>query len=251
MRNTLTSVLASTLAGWRGTVGAKNTRQPPLMLQLYEYEACPFCRMVRQALTELDLDAVILPCPRGGTRFRPQAEQVGGRAQFPLLVDDNTGDVIYESRDIINHLASTYGQGRGAAVAAPGKIGQIGASLASLTRGMAGMHAVNRQGTEPPRELPELYSFESSPYSRAVREVLCELEVPYVLRNMGKASKADMGPPWVRQTFFADAPVTGRNRQILFDETGRLQVPYLVDPNTETALFESADIVAYLKKTYG
>ena len=80
--------MASTLAGWRGTVAAKGTRQPPLMLQLYEYEACPFCRMVRQALTELDLDAVILPCPRGGTRFRPQAEQVGGRAQFPLLVDD-------------------------------------------------------------------------------------------------------------------------------------------------------------------
>ena len=29
-----------------------------------------------------------------------------------------------------------------------------------------------------------------------------------------------------------------------------IQVPYLVDPNTETALFESADIVAYLKQTY-
>ena len=53
MRNTLTSVMASTLAGWRGTIAAKGTRQPPLMLQLYEYEACPFCRMVRQALTEL------------------------------------------------------------------------------------------------------------------------------------------------------------------------------------------------------
>lgn len=251
MRNTLTSVMASTLAGWRGTIAAKGTRQPPLMLQLYEYEACPFCRMVRQALTELDLDAVILPCPRGGTRFRPQAEQVGGRAQFPLLVDDNTNDVIYESRDIIEHLARTYGQGNGAKIAAPGMIGQIGASLASLTRGMAGMQAANRQGAAPPRELPELYSFESSPYARRVREVLCELEVPYVLRNAGKATKADMGPPWVRQTFFADAPVEGRNRQILFDETGRLQVPYLVDPNTETALFESADIEAYLRSTYG
>jgi glutathione S-transferase len=27
-------------------------------------------------------------------------------------------------------------------------------------------------------------------------------------------------------------------------------VPYLVDPNTEAAMFESADIVRYLEETY-
>ena len=31
---------------------------------LYEYEACPFCRKVREALTSLDLDYVARPCPR-------------------------------------------------------------------------------------------------------------------------------------------------------------------------------------------
>ena len=33
-------------------------------------------------------------------------------------------------------------------------------------------------------------------------------------------------------------------------ETGRLQVPYLIDPNTDTRLYESADILRYLNETY-
>ena len=32
--------------------------------------------------------------------------------------------------------------------------------------------------------------------------------------------------------------------------SGLMLVPYLVDPNTDTAMFESADIVAYLEETY-
>ena len=40
-------------------------------------------------------------------------------------------------------------------------------------------------------------------------------------------------------------------RQGIFERTGRFQVPYLEDPNTGVALFESADIVQYIKETYG
>ena len=43
---------------------------------------------------------------------------------------------------------------------------------------------------------------------------------------------------------------TGRNRKLLFERTGRVQVPYLIDPNTGTEMFESADIIAYLNQTY-
>ncbi|EYT44070.1 glutathione S-transferase, N-terminal domain protein, partial [Acinetobacter sp. 478810] len=32
---------------------------------------------------------------------------------------------------------------------------------------------------------------------------------------------------------------------------GKMQVPYLVDPNTGVKMFESAQIVKYLKKQYG
>ena len=42
------------------------------LVEFFDY-ACPYCRAVREALTALHLDAEILPCPRGGSRFRPEA----------------------------------------------------------------------------------------------------------------------------------------------------------------------------------
>lgn len=250
MRNIVTSLLASSARGWRGTRGSRTSRQPEKMLHLYEYEGCPFCRLVRETLTELDLDAVIYPCPRGGRRWRNQALKIGGRQQFPLLVDDNNQTVLYESADIIAHLRITYGSERAAQVAGPGVGATIGSNVATLVRGFAGMQAKHARDAHRPEQLLELYSFESSPYSRRVREVLCELEIAYVLRNTGKAVNADMGPPWVRKTFFAGTPVEGRNRKQMMADTGQMQVPYLVDPNTGTRMFESADIETYLRQTY-
>jgi glutathione S-transferase len=75
----------------------------------------------------------------------------------------------------------------------------------------------------------EFYGFEASPYCRLVREVLCELELRYVLHNVAKGSAQ-------RDAFVA--------------RSGKMQVPYLVDPNTGVEMFESADIVAYLRETY-
>lgn len=250
MINALTSTLASTARGWRGTKAARRSRQPEKLLELYEFEGCPFCRLVREALTELDLDAVIHPCPRGGTRWRPEAERIGGRAQFPLLVDPNTGQTLYESADIIAHLREHYGEGRNRRASAPGPLAQVGANAATALRGFAGLSARGVNG-DGPAQLLELYSFESSPFSRMARETLCELELAYVLRNMGKAVGADMGPPWVRTKFFPDTPVQGRNRKRMMELTGRMQVPYLIDPNTEAQMYESADIVRYLRATYG
>jgi len=40
-------------------------------LKLYEFEACPFCRKVREAMSALDLDVLMFPCPKGGERYRP------------------------------------------------------------------------------------------------------------------------------------------------------------------------------------
>ncbi|HEX8437427.1 glutathione S-transferase N-terminal domain-containing protein, partial [Archangium sp.] len=75
-------------------------RRPEKPLELYEFENCPFCRKVREALCLLDLDAFIYPCPKGGTRFRPRAMELGGKQQFPYLVDPNTGQRMYESNAI-------------------------------------------------------------------------------------------------------------------------------------------------------
>lgn len=37
---------------------------PELPLELYEFEACPFCRKVREAITMLDLNCYVYPCPK-------------------------------------------------------------------------------------------------------------------------------------------------------------------------------------------
>src|SRR4030095_9167143 len=92
-----------------GIVTQRRTSRPAALFELYEFEACPYCRIVREALTELDLDALIRPCPKGGTRFRSLVKKRGGKAQFPFLVDPNTGTELYESADIIDYLYRTYG----------------------------------------------------------------------------------------------------------------------------------------------
>ncbi|KAJ6757835.1 THIOREDOXIN FAMILY PROTEIN, partial [Salix koriyanagi] len=73
------------------------TSDPPKPLQLYEFEACPFCRRVREAMTELDLSTEVYPCPKGSVRHREIVRKIGGKEQFPFLVDPNTGVSIYES----------------------------------------------------------------------------------------------------------------------------------------------------------
>ena len=90
-----------------GALGPRTIRT----LELYEFEACPFCRKVREALCMLDLQVIVRPSPHGGTRFRPEAIRRGGKRQFPLLIDPNTGDTIYESDAIIRHLYRHYGAG--------------------------------------------------------------------------------------------------------------------------------------------
>lgn len=245
--NVSVSILTSQIRGWRGTKAFKPAaRQPEHPLALYEFEGCPYCRLVREALTELDLDVMIFPCPKGGRRFRPRAEAAGGKLQFPLLEDPNTKRTLYEAADIVAYLVETYGgqiQER-----APRPRVQVATSMAaSISRGQRGLQARPSRAPEQPLEL---YSFESSPYSRIVREVLTELELPYLLRNMGKARWEDMGPPWVRRTFFPTMPVEGRNRTRLLERAGRVQVPYLIDPNTGVEMFESAEIRAYLERTY-
>jgi glutathione S-transferase len=242
----LSSTLTSTLRLWRGTNARPAAKMPVKPLQLFEFEACPYCRLVREALTELDLDAVIRPAPRGGRRYRAEAEKRGGKQQFPFLADPNTGASMYESADIIDYLYREYG-GRPAPARLLRPLDVSSSMLASIPRLRTGVWA--RPSKAPKRPL-ELFSFESSPYSRRVRELLCELEIPYLLRNTGKAQWRDLGPPIVRTRLFPERPVTGRNRIELLRRTGKVQVPYLADPNTGAGMFESAAIRDYLLATY-
>ena len=235
----------------RGTTGI-STRpavvQPKVMLQLYDIENCPYCRLVREVLTELDLDAEIYPCPKKGERYRPEVIARGGKAQFPYLVDPNTGTEMYESMDIVAYLFETYGQRELPLKWRVGGLQKYGSMLASAPRVSRGMQA-------HPRKLPEymleLYSFEGSPYARPVRELLCEMEIPYLLRNCGRTELAEWLIPPLREAFNVTPESRLENRRALQEEEGKVAIPYLYDPNTEQGMFESASILEYLQETYG
>lgn len=135
------------LQSGRALAAPRSAPPPPHRLTLYEYEASPWCRLVREQLTVLDLRARIRPCPRQTlwaegahsleARFRPEALRrwdgtgagTSGALTFPLLVDDTkqthrgVGDtnhsrgakdessvVIMESYKIIQYLWKTYGR---------------------------------------------------------------------------------------------------------------------------------------------
>jgi glutaredoxin len=82
--------------------------QPPELLILFSYEGCPASRRVRRVLSELDLDFVHRSCPVGQSPKRDELKARGGKIQVPYLVDPNTDTELYESRDIIEYLKTTY-----------------------------------------------------------------------------------------------------------------------------------------------
>ena len=202
-------------------------KRPKQRLELYEFEACPYCRKVREALSMLDLEATVYPCPKGGPHFRQQVVERGGKAQFPYLVDPNTGrDAVRVGRH--RHATCSANTATAACRCSCGS----GRSPTSRRSPPARRGPASAAATSParqPKKPLELWSFEASPFCRLVRERLCALELPYVLHNVAKGSPS---------------------RAAFVKRSGKMMVPYLVDPNTGTEMFESADIVAYLDKTY-
>ncbi len=202
-------------------------RRPDKPLELYEFESCPFCRKAREALSILDLDAMIYPCPKGGPHYREELRRRGGKAQFPYLVDPNTGKEMYESDSIVAYLFQEYGAGGVPRLLSPGLFTDVSAMLASVVRPASGrLYSPSRVPASP----LELYSFEASPFCRIVRETLTSLEIPYLLHNLAKGSP---------------------RRKAFVERSGKMMVPYLVDSNTGIAMFESEEISRYLVETYG
>ena len=240
--------------GGRGTNGTPYPNQPELPIQLYEFEGSPFCRRVREVLTLLNLDYEVYPCPKGGKKFRPVVKSLGGKEQFPFLVDQNTGAHLYESQDIIHYLFENYGKtGK-----TPSKYAYYPklpylAFAGTLVNGAQGVW-INKKIVD--RTLPEhkleLWGFEASPYTRIVRAKLTELELPFIFHNVAKERWQDQGLAILRLKPGKYEPLAGGKREKILKIMGdNIQVPYLQDPNTEMKMFESKAIVAYLDKTYG
>jgi glutathione S-transferase len=243
----LGSVATSTSAAWRGTSVVIAAKPPAKLLKLYDIEGSAHCRDVREALTALGLNAEIYPCPTGGTRYRAKAVNATGAFALPLLVDDNTGVALQDSQAIVDYLFRTYGQQATPSYYRSSTLRPWAGAAASVLRGSRGTTA--RASKRPAKKLV-LWSFESSPYARLVRERLTELEIAYVLHNIGKEQLADMGPAVQRIKPGPYKPRKGGLREKVLAERGRVQVPYLEDPNTGVKMYESSAIVDYLEAQY-
>jgi glutathione S-transferase len=222
-----TSIGATLARLGAGAAVGKLGKRPERPLELWEFEGCPYCRKVREALSILDLPVRVYPCPKRGERFRPALVARGGQAQFPYLADPNTGVEMYESDAINAYLFETYGTGLAPRLLRLGPINDLSAFAAGAWRPFQGVRRIASRAPEQPLEL---YSFEASPYCRIVRELLCSMELAYLLHNVAKGSPG-------RAAFEA--------------RVGKVQVPYLFDPNTGAGMFESADINRHLVETYG
>jgi glutathione S-transferase len=220
------STVATFLRAGAGHRTVAHSQAPVIALQLYEFEACPHCRKVREALSALDLDVTIYPCSKG-SRHRATVEKLGGKMQFPFLVDPAHQVKMYESKHIVRYLAKTYGDGRAPWQHRLGPLNDATSFAASMLRRRHGFRA---RGNKAPAEPLELWSYEASPYCRLVREALSELELPYTLHNVARGSQ---------------------HREAFAAMSGKMRVPYLKDSNTKTAMFESRDIIRYLNETYG
>ncbi|PNW81816.1 hypothetical protein CHLRE_06g261500v5 [Chlamydomonas reinhardtii] len=203
-------------------------KRPAVPLELYEFEGCPFCKKVREAICTLDLDVMVYPCPKDGPTWREKAISLGGKKQFPYLVDPNTGAAMYESDDIIAYLFKEYGNGSEVPLALRlGALTTITCALGTAARpGRGNYYRKSRQPAQP----LVFWGYEMSPFVKLARETLAELELPYLYRTVARGSP---------------------KRQELLDKRGTFQVPYLEDPNEGVYLFESSAIVDYLNKTYG
>lgn len=214
------------IAGFKVKETSKLGPRPAKPIEIYEFESCPFCRKVREIVAVLDLDILFYPCPQNGPNFRPKVVQMGGKKQFPYMVDPNTGVSMYESDDIIKYLVQNYGDGNVPLFLSLGL-------LTTLTEGFAMIGRLGRGSIYKPSKLPpsplEIWAYEGSPFCKLVREVLVELELPHLVHCCARGSP---------------------KRDELYERVGRFQVPYLDDPNTGVRMFESAEIVEYLLATY-
>ncbi|XP_038709840.1 uncharacterized protein LOC120004549 [Tripterygium wilfordii] len=200
----------------------------PKLLQLFEFEACPFCRRVREAMTELDLCVEVYPCPKGSVRHRQMVREFGGKEQFPFLIDPNTGISMYESGDIVKYLFQQYGKGKGPST------GLLESTLftgwmPTILRAGRGMTLWDKARLDAPSQKLELFSYENNAHARIVREAFCELELPYILYNVGEGSQ---------------------RKKLLLDMSGSQEVPYMIDPNTGAQIGDYKKILPYLFETY-
>jgi glutathione S-transferase len=78
------------------------------VLELYQFEGCPFCSKVRTRLCDLGIDYVARIVPRDRS-LREKLEEISGQRSVPVLVDPKREEVISDSDIILEYLEKNYG----------------------------------------------------------------------------------------------------------------------------------------------
>jgi len=219
--------------------------------KLYDVESSRECRLVRERITELDLVVEkVIPAASNSRSFAGDFE-----AGLPcMIVSESGADGGLEEKklvgveNILNYLDKIFGIGKGKLAQSTNDdlavlkglwmkvrpfVDDLRSYLPSFFRwgrGNAVASCAILSDTPRPSKPLVLYSYEGNQFCRLVREVLTELDLVYELRSAGKGSprRAEL------------SKITG----------GSTQCPFLVDPNTETEISESKDIIQYLYKNY-
>lgn len=209
-------------------------------LVLYEYDASPYCKRVRETINLLDLAVEYRPCPGARQGFSDELYELTGRRTVPFLLDTRTNAQMFESSDIIVYLLKEYGPPEEAYDSKAlwpitwEAFSVTTATWVALLRGLPGGRLQPNARPDNGNMLPlQLWGYECSPFVRPVRETLCSLSLAHVMVSCSRGS-------------------ANRDRLLERRKDGGqvFQVPFLVDPNTGVELFESAEIVDYLNKVY-
>lgn len=175
----------------------------------------------------LDLTVEYRPCPNARYGFSDElSTRTLGSRTVPFLVDpgNSMGKLgsLGESDKIIEYLFDYFGPG---VDAIPASLkGKIGGSTS------AGGKLISNIKQDNMRKKPiELWGFEGSAAVKPVRETLCGLALAHRMVHCAKGSQ---------------------NLKKLLSKAGKADLPFMEDPNTNTKLSGTADIVKYLSATY-
>ncbi len=220
MGKLISKALTMLLRGRSGSLSVATAVSQQRPLQVYEFEGCPFCRKVREAITHLDLQAVFYPCPKGGDRYRATALSLSGQTQFPFIVDPDNGTSLLDSDAIVTYLYTRYADGRRPWLTRMAFLDNAGSGFASMIRAYRGSHSRPSRFNAVPIEL---FCYESQPDAFAIRERLTTLQLCWKFTSTAPGARAhDSTQPQ----------------------------PRLVDPNSTAQRSGTAAIVDYLEQTY-
>jgi glutathione S-transferase len=82
---------------------------PPSEIELFAYETCPFCAIVRLSLSKLELPYTLRSMGPGSAK-REAFRARHGKTRFPFLRDSSSGTELFESADIVRYLERRYGR---------------------------------------------------------------------------------------------------------------------------------------------